>query len=556
VTIPPDGQKDDLAIRLVPDDVPIIGRIIDLEGKPVRGASLQVLQINAASDEDLNRWLEAAKGRKGESFELEHEYLPQETIAPSPTITTDAEGRFRLTGIGRNRLVLAQLDCPSIVSEYLHILTRPGEPIEVPYRIGRPDRGEPRIVTTYYGAVFQHAAAPCKPIVGVVRDKDTKKPLAGVTVRSYMLATRPNSIAEIVRTTTDAEGRFRLTGMPKGKGNKIMAVPGSEQPYPVCAVDAPDTPGLDPVSVDVELRRGVWIEGKITDKVTGKPLKASVEYFALYSNPNLRDYPGFDGAIRPFEGVRAKDDGSYRVVGLPGPGLVSVLHWDHYLRAPDRDDEEGVNEISLSTAPYHMSFTSNYDALARIDPAKGTDSVKWDVTLDPGWTFTGTVLGPDGQPLAGAWGMEVGLMKTADFTVRGFNPRRPRELLFKHSKKGFVGVARTPKDNGGSIIVPLQPGAMVTGRLVDADRRPRADVELIVYIRPKYGAGRPVWDRYSYPACERIKTDRDGRFRIDALLPGYEFRISDGVGDRLVGDGLRSGQTKDLGDVRLTGEEP
>ena len=56
---------------------------------------------------------------------------------------------------------------------------------------GHP-RPKPRIVTTYYGATFRHAAAPTKPIVGVVRDKDTKKPLAGITIRSYRLANRPD----------------------------------------------------------------------------------------------------------------------------------------------------------------------------------------------------------------------------------------------------------------------------------------------------------------------------------------------------------------------------
>jgi len=55
--------------------------------------------------------------------------------------------------------------------------------------------------------------------------------------------------------------------MPKGKGNKIIAIPSHDVPYVVSAKDAPDSPGLDPVTVDVELRRGVWIEGKISDKV-------------------------------------------------------------------------------------------------------------------------------------------------------------------------------------------------------------------------------------------------------------------------------------------------
>jgi protocatechuate 3,4-dioxygenase beta subunit len=552
LSIPPDDKRDDLTIRLVPDDVPITGRIIDLEGKPVAGASLRVLQVNAAPDEGLGRWLAAAKAAKGLSLQLEQEYLSRETVALSPTVTTDAEGRFRLTGMGRNRLVLAQLDGPSIVSEYLHILTRPGQAIVVAENEGDPGDGEPRIVTTYYGAAFQHAAAPCKPIVGVVRDRDTREPLAGVTVRSYTLATRPHFLRDIVRTTTDAAGRFRLTGMPKGTGNRIVAVPGADQPYPARGMDVPDSPGLDPVTVDVDLRRGVWIEGKITDKVTGKPLKASVEYFAHSGNPNLRDYPGFDGAIRPFEGARARADGSYRVAGLPGPGLVAVHRWDHYLPAPDRDDDDGVNTSSLSTAPHHIGFTINYSALARIDPAKGAISVKRDVMLDPGQTFTGIVLGPDGQPLAGAFGMGIGQMKTAEFTMRGFNPRGTRELLFRHAEKGLIGLAPPPKADGGSIGVRLQPGASVVGRLVDAEGRPQADVALSVRFRPKGG---PAHEQYS--THEPIRTDREGRFRIEALPPGYEFELWLNKGRRLLaGDGLRWGQTKDLGDVVMKGREP
>src|SRR5262249_58715045 len=142
----------------------------------------------------------------------------------------------------------------------------PGETIEVPERKGPPDRGEPRYGATYYGADFRHAAAPSRPIVGMVRDRDTGRPLAAVLIRSYMLATRPHYLRDIVRTTTDAEGRYRLTGLPLGQGNRIMAVPGGDLPYPARAVDVPNATGLDPVTVDIDLRRGVVIEGKITDK--------------------------------------------------------------------------------------------------------------------------------------------------------------------------------------------------------------------------------------------------------------------------------------------------
>src|SRR5262249_31626404 len=57
VIVPAGGRRDDLTLQLAVDDVPITGQIVDLEGKPVPGATLRVLQINAAPGEDLGPWL-------------------------------------------------------------------------------------------------------------------------------------------------------------------------------------------------------------------------------------------------------------------------------------------------------------------------------------------------------------------------------------------------------------------------------------------------------------------------------------------------------------------
>jgi protocatechuate 3,4-dioxygenase beta subunit len=555
VIVPAGGNRDDLTLQVVTDDVPITGQIVDLEGKPVSEATLRVLRIDAAPGEDLSPWFEAVKSKEALASKLLKKYLTRSTIALSPTATTDAEGRFRLTGIGRNRLVTAQLDGPTIASEHLHILTRRGENVEVPKLEGKPEYGEPRIVMAYYGASFRHVAAPTKPIVGQVRDKDTKKPLAGIVIRSYKLASSPFQGVEIIHTTTNALGRYRLTGMPKGAGSKIRVLPPGDLPYVAILAEVPDKPGLDPVTVDIELKRGVWIEGKITDKVTGKPLRASVEYFAHADNPNLLDYEGLDAA--PPSISTAIDDGSYRVVGLPGLGLVAVYSMSHYLRAPERDDRDGIDKDS-EVSPYHIMFPSNYSALVRVNPVKGVDSVKRDVTLDPGWTFTGTVVGPDGEPLAGAmsfgltgttkWGMDLWDnegTKTAAFTVRGLNPCRPRDVLFQHLEKGLIGIAQPPKETGDSITVRMQLGAVVTGRLVDAEGQLRAGVELQVSFRPKQRAD---WPSYS---PEGIKTDREGRFRLEALVPGFQYLLYDRRGSLQFGDGLRSGETKDLGDVQM-----
>jgi RNA polymerase sigma factor (sigma-70 family) len=554
--VPAGGKRDGLTLRLV-DDVPITGRIVDLEGKPVPGATLHVLDIYAAANEDLGPWLRDVKARKGLCYQLENQHFGQHTIAVGPRTMTDAAGRFRLTGIGRNRLVRVRLDGPTIVSQYLYVLTRPGETLQVLEHEDRAEYGEQRVYRTYYGAAFRHVAAPSKPILGVVRDKDTKKPLGGVSIRSYTFATRPNFLQDIVHTTTDAHGRYRLTGMPKGKGNQVIAVPASDVPYHISVKAVPDTAGLAPVAVDFELKRGIWIEGRITDKVTGKPVPASVEYFSLYRNPHLRDYPGFDSAVA-VRTVAAKEDGSYRVPGISGPGLMVVWQVGHYLRVPDRDDEFAAKEAVLNkgTAPYWLLPYENYTAFAYLDATKGTDPVKRGILLDPGWTFTGTVLGPDGKPLSGVRGFgftgprwwEREPLKTAGFTVRGYNPHRPREVLLQHLGKGLVGIVPPPKCSGGSVTVRMTPGAAVRGRLLDADGWPRAGARLEVLFQPKEANG-----GQAYPP-DQIETDREGRFRVGALIPGYKYSLFDGKGEVRFGKGLRGGETKDLGDVQTRHE--
>ena len=114
-----------------------------------------------------------------------------------------------------------------------------------------------------------------------------------------------------------------------------------------------------------------------------------------------------------------------------------------------------------------------------------------------------------------------------------------------HRELGLVGVAQPPKENGASITVRMEPGAIVKGRLVNVHGQPRAGVKLAVSFRPKDSVDK--WRAY---LPKHLDTDRDGQFRIGALLPSYEFRLSDDKGKAVFG-GLKSGQTKDLGDLEM-----
>src|SRR5262249_41132675 len=63
VVTKPEGLKD-VTLRLVKDDVPIQGRVRDLEGKPIRGVTVRVLRLRVPEGEDLTAWLDLLRSRK------------------------------------------------------------------------------------------------------------------------------------------------------------------------------------------------------------------------------------------------------------------------------------------------------------------------------------------------------------------------------------------------------------------------------------------------------------------------------------------------------------
>src|SRR5262249_38337265 len=172
-----------LELRLVKDDVPLVGRILDLEGNPVVGAKVTIQSIRAVTDGDLTRMLEDLQKRVG--F-WGMPYVIDVVKGPIPgqpkAVTTDAGGRFRITGIGRERLVDLHFEAPSIAIGSVVVMTRAAETFDVPRW------------TTIYGADFRVVAKPSRPVTGTVREKGSGKPLAGIRVNG--------------RAVTDAEGRY------------------------------------------------------------------------------------------------------------------------------------------------------------------------------------------------------------------------------------------------------------------------------------------------------------------------------------------------------------
>jgi RNA polymerase sigma factor (sigma-70 family) len=548
-------------LQLVKDDMPIRGRVLDLQGKPVVGATVRVTGFSMPIKGDLTAFVAALKAGKA-GYEVEYKFLTGMDYTGIarlfPTASTDASGRFQLKGIGRERMAAVAISGPAIETRLARVLTRPGETIQ------RPEFRDFLISPwklTYYGASFDHVAGPTTPIIGVVRDKDTKKPLAGATVTSWKLAGDNHLGRDYVQTTTDKDGRYRLVGMPRGEGNRIRVMGPEGQSYLEAHKNAPAAGGLESVTVDAELKRGVRIKARAIDKATGKPVVANVEYFPFRDNPYRKDAPG----LWPRSSTR--EDGTFEFIGLPGRAILTArAHNEEYLMSvgADKFKRNAIGQLSDNTGQVLTApgcHARDWHTLMEIEVAKDAAALTCDIVLDPGRRLQGTVVGQDGKPLSGArlGGARTGFVPTweyktqptVEFTVYGLKNGELRNVLAMHEEKHLAGSLLLKGDEKGTLTLRLEPWGVVTGRLVTSDGQPLPGVDVTM---ERFGD--KLFDPLvGYHMTRFFRTDKNSKFRIEALVPGlkYTMRVMNkGMIAGTVFEDLKvkSGETKDLGDVQ------
>jgi RNA polymerase sigma factor (sigma-70 family) len=529
--IPESGEGGEITLRLV-EDLPITGRILDQNRKPATGARISVREVMSDSEERVTRYL-----RRDVDPWYPRRWrgaFPEQRLGA----TLDVDGQFRLTGLGRNRIVSLALDGPAIRHTTLTVVTRAAE----------MNPGYPRV----NGASFEYTAAPSQVIRGVVRDKTTGKPLAGV--KTWVLPNSPPAV-------TDEKGRFEILGCPKmPQGYTITAQPQSGQPYFVERVSVSDVPGFGPVTVDVNLTGGISLTGHVIDQATGKPPRAAVvDYYPLFPNPHSAVLTLCSAQAASSGLVRS--DGSYSLVVLPGPGVVCVgaSPRNSYAGAAVDDKELASffhDDIKRGMGQYlftdvgigrpELLRVNKYNILSPINPGEQAESLALNLTLRAARTVQGTVVGPDGKPLIGA--EVVGLtalpndemLESATFAVTGLSPHGVRHLSFRDAGSALGKSLTIRGDINEPLTVVLEPCGSVVGRLVDESGSPMTGVTVNLGGSDTFGI--------------TTETDHGGRFR-SVVLPGQKYSLWLSNSRRLLKEvgqvEAKSGQTKDLGDLRL-----
>jgi hypothetical protein len=191
-----------------------------------------------------------------------------------------------------------------------------------------------------------------------------------------------------------------------------------------------------------------------------------------------------------------------------------------------------------------------FNHLLLIKPAETDESLTHDVTLQPAKPLKGKLVGPDGKPFPGATayslspGILCGPLADDKFTVQGLNPRRGHDVLFisKDRKLGaFLALKGEIKE---PLTVRLEPCGTVSGRLLDQDGEPVANAVVRLEVTAPYDSG-----------PSKVKTDKEGRFRFEGIVPGQRHQARFGpppFGQYLYKPfTLKPGENKDLSDVEV-----
>lgn len=567
-----------VSFKLVTDDVPVKGRVTDLEGKPVANATVRIKSLAGG---DLKRVWEHWPRAPHQAVQLVEKDLWRAQTAGLPeSVTADADGRFEIKGVGRGRMLGVVIEGSGVETAGCRIVT---DPAFNPEQVDRPTHGTmpggsfmpgPDL----YGPTFTHTGKPTQPVSGIVTDSATGKPMAGVQVMGN--PSGPHWSENHVSTKTDADGRYKLIGVAKADKVALFVYPGEDSPYLSYRTTAGGKPGLTEITADLKLVRGVRVNGKVVEKGSGRPIQnAAVRYEPLADNKLYADR-GFDGRTESGMAYTTDKEGKFTLAALPGSAILTA---QGETRARERGTEftqvrvakgdlpradlsnlEGLGE-AFSAADGHIITLFSLSGYAIIDPKPTDDAVEVTITFDRGQMATGKVLNPDGKPASGVTAFKMTAcydypqkLKDGTFTAIALEADHPRTVLFADADKKLAAWAEL-KGGEKDLTVKLEPWGKLTGRLVDAEGKPVFGATVTAF--PKQGVKHMAFT--NVVRDNKAATDKDGRFVLEVpggpaeYMPGFSLKnkyLDTGYRPAMKGHTVKPGEATDVGDVKVQGE--
>jgi RNA polymerase sigma factor (sigma-70 family) len=558
VELPRDEKE--LTLRLVKDTV-VRGRLITTEGKPVSGVTVQVISLSEPLADLLSAYEQGGKApRKANERKLLTPLNPMLRVT-----ATDKDGRFEIAGLGTERAALVEVRTEQyVLSPAIVALREDFDPKKLA-NAGR--QGKPALL---FGPTFECAVEASRPLEGTVREANGGKPVAGARVEVRVARL-------LYQAVTDAKGRYRLIGLPKADTYRVQVAPPDEAPFLTRALQVEDRPGLEPITCNVEMIRGVIVKGQVLDKTTGKGVECQVTLAPLPDNQAAAKETALNASLMLAD---TDSEGRYSLVTLPGPNLLlaQVIARDHKIdgvpvnayKTAELDEADGkrvkvLQKAGLTVIPVAgggVEILEQHNVAKVVDVKEDAGAVTCDLTVDRGKTLTVNLQDPDGKPLPGvmatglsAFPTSIVTLKTAACPVLALDPAKPRKLAFLHPERNLTAVVTVRGDEKEPPTVRLAPAGVITGRLLDGDGQPIAGAD--VFVLNMDGTDRDLIGRLTRSAPVP-RSDKEGRFRMESVFPDMKFAIiarkgQEGLGEemRTGHDPIKAGESKDLGDLRM-----
>ena len=581
-------------------DYPIAGRVVDAGSMPVAGVVVAIDRIHSLSD---GRWHKMHPAIKAGDTKL---MTRQETdvngwfspLYPTawkmiPPATTDAEGRFRLAGVGSDRAVRLRVTGPGIRSDSVSVLTRDDvaaftQAIRTQYprrrrphgyfypeRKNAPEGGQGVLL---FGPSPTIEVDPARTISGVVRDAGTGAPIAGIHVKTADQFGAGSAI-------TDRQGRYRILRAEDDDTIAVFTWPEPER-YSTVVRRLTGAKGLGEIVADLDIPRGVVISGRVLEMGTNRPLVSgprhsahdvgpgpvqtgNVSYIPLATNRALRGTPAglYFEDLWSFKrnlsvSVSIHPDGRYRMVVPPGPGVLLVqsipglpggaeygfgefkesdgVHRRFpYAKLATRAKDDGAPEGDARSlpgfnGPIPLGDGTIYHAYRVINPPADAKTLDLNLTVPRAPSRMLRFVDPDGRAIRGV-------------TVQGLVPMEGTKIVLDGSEVEILGLE--PGKSRPLIAFSNDGKYAVKTSVSTDDPQPkfiRLEAAGFVTGRVVDENGKPL-KAFLSPAqappgtdaaadvgyIPQTRSDAEGRFRIGPLLPGqrYSAEIRGGAGD-------------------------
>ncbi|MEM7311936.1 MAG: M56 family metallopeptidase [Planctomycetota bacterium] len=546
-----DFRKEPMTLKL-PKALPIRGTLLSLEGLPVPNAKVEVYKVATSKADRLEKWLEKAarKPKKTDSrLVMMGGPPPRDSFFPGGDINlplgviskvvSNSKGQFEIDDlIGKDDVAVLRVTDANIAYKLVHVL---GWEMKTVYGPGMTivDQNVP-----FLGKTFSVVAEPSVPVYGIVRDVDTKEPLANTWVAVGGTYGTTMSQSGFIRTRTDKEGRYRIEGLPiipqglKSYQKNRLEIRPEKLPYVETDVVVPRGNGKDPTEFNIELRRAIVAKGRLTNRQTGKPIALARMYYAPYSkNDHCAKFARYADGTTMMLGndtrYHTDEDGNFEIPVIPGRGVVAaqVTQGGFVAGYGAKSIEAFEDEKDSYTVLSDHIIPSSFHSLAEIDVAEDAESHELTMEVDEGVEVTVKFVDQDGKPVSGAEGGGLTsnrqwkkLKDKSHVSIPGMAIGEVRSVQAFHYDRKLARMVRiVPEEGKSEFTVQLLPYGKLTGRITDTEGRPvaKAVVQASHHNDPIF-----------LSSLRQVVTDDEGKFTYE-LPVGIEYDLQIRIEDQI-----------------------